>query len=126
MLRLFEKKKCAATLADYYKSGDLNGDYSTSVSYASIVFSAAAPPPRKEAPIGLDRDEQKLLLELARATLRVLSCRTAGSRRGRGSALRRQPRLAGEPGRVRHPEEKRRTARLHRQHRRRASPSTAA
>ena len=41
MIRLFEKKNFSSTLADYYKSGDLNGDYSTSVSYASLVFTAA-------------------------------------------------------------------------------------
>ncbi|MCJ7524724.1 MAG: AmmeMemoRadiSam system protein B [Candidatus Aminicenantes bacterium] len=67
LIRLFEKKNFRSSLADYYKSGDLNGDYSSSVSYASLVFSTAdnaAPDP-----IGLKRTEQKLLLELARSTL---------------------------------------------------------
>lgn len=71
MLLLLEKEECTASLADYYRSGDLNGDYSTSVSYASIVFSAGtAAADDKEAPSGLDRDERKMLLALARATLR--------------------------------------------------------
>ncbi len=67
MIRLFEKRKLRSTLADYYKSGDLTGDYSTSVSYASLLFTAddgAA-----NDPIGLERGEQKMLLELARSTL---------------------------------------------------------
>ena len=49
--------------------------------------------------------------------------RDAGDRRQR---TRRPPPAEGEPGRVRHPAERGRSARLHRQHRRRASPSTAA
>ncbi len=68
LLRLVEKRNLRCDLADYYKSGDLNGDYSTSVSYASLVFSAGANAPKD--PIGLSAAEQKLLLELARATLR--------------------------------------------------------
>lgn len=67
MIRLFEKKNFRSSLADYSKSGDLNGDYSTSVSYASLVFSAADNAAKD--PIGLNRAEQKLLLELARTTL---------------------------------------------------------
>ncbi|HUU05246.1 MAG TPA: AmmeMemoRadiSam system protein B [Patescibacteria group bacterium] len=67
MIRLFEKKNFRSSLADYSKSGDRNGDYSTSVSYASLVFSAADHAAKD--PIGLSRAEQKLLLELARATL---------------------------------------------------------
>jgi hypothetical protein len=71
MLRLLEKENCSASLADYYRSGDMNGDYSNSVSYASIVLSAeAGADDGHDAPIGLDRDERKMLLELARATLR--------------------------------------------------------
>ncbi len=68
LLRLVEKKNLRCDLADYYKSGDLNGDYSTSVSYASLVFSAGENVPKD--PIGLSATEQKLLLELARSTLR--------------------------------------------------------
>ena len=67
LIRLFEKKNFHSALADYSKSGDLNGDYSTSVSYASMVFSAADNAAKD--PIGLKRTEQVLLLELARSTL---------------------------------------------------------
>jgi AmmeMemoRadiSam system protein B/AmmeMemoRadiSam system protein A len=67
MIRLFEKQGFRCTLADYSKSGDLNGDYSTSVSYASLVLTA---PGKAESDlISLSRTEQKLLLELARSTL---------------------------------------------------------
>ena len=69
MIRLFEKKNYRATLADYYRSGDLNHDYSTSVSYAAILFRDGEP--GGGAPVGLDRDEQQRLLELARSTLRA-------------------------------------------------------
>jgi AmmeMemoRadiSam system protein B/AmmeMemoRadiSam system protein A len=68
MIRLLEKRNIGCTVTDYYKSGDLNNDYSTSVSYAALVFSAAGGPPGD--PIGLSTLEQKLLLELARSTLR--------------------------------------------------------
>jgi AmmeMemoRadiSam system protein A len=67
MIRLFAKQDVRCTLADYSKSGDLTGDYSTSVSYAALVFTtgqSTAP-----GPIGLGAAEQKLLLELARSTL---------------------------------------------------------
>ena len=67
MIRLFEKKKLSSTLADYYKSGDLTGDYSTSVSYASILFTAGSG--AASDPIGLEPGERKMLLELARSTL---------------------------------------------------------
>ena len=67
MIRLLEKKKLGSTLADYTKSGDLNGDYSTSVSYASLLFTAGGG--AAVDPIGLDPGEQKMLLELARSTL---------------------------------------------------------
>jgi AmmeMemoRadiSam system protein A len=67
MIRLFEKQGFRCTLADYSKSGDLNGDYSTSVSYASLVLTA---PGKAESDlISLSRTEQKLLLDLARSTL---------------------------------------------------------
>lgn len=69
MIRLFAKRNLRCTLADYYKSGDLNGDYSTSVSYASLVLSAADQAAKD--PIGLNLAEQQLLLELARSTLQA-------------------------------------------------------
>jgi AmmeMemoRadiSam system protein B/AmmeMemoRadiSam system protein A len=67
MIRLFEKQNISCALTDYYKSGDLNNNYSTSVSYASLVFILADKSPNN--PIGLSQTEQKLLLELARSTL---------------------------------------------------------
>lgn len=68
MVRLFEKKGYRARLADYYKSGDLSGDYSTSVSYASLLFTDGDAP--ADAPAGLERSEKKMLLALARSILR--------------------------------------------------------
>jgi AmmeMemoRadiSam system protein B/AmmeMemoRadiSam system protein A len=68
MMRMFENKGYRAELADYYRSGDLNGDFSTSVSYASILFSEDDAP--AAAAGGLAMNEKKLLLELARRTLR--------------------------------------------------------
>jgi AmmeMemoRadiSam system protein B/AmmeMemoRadiSam system protein A len=68
MIRLFEKKNYASSLVDYSKSGDLNGDYSTSVSYASLLFSESAAD--TQDPIGLEGSEKKMLLELARSTLK--------------------------------------------------------
>jgi AmmeMemoRadiSam system protein B/AmmeMemoRadiSam system protein A len=67
MIRLFEKRNISCALTDYYKSGDLNNDYSSCVSYASLVFTKADKSPND--PIGLSQAEQKLLLELARSTL---------------------------------------------------------
>lgn len=67
LIRLLEKQGVQARLADYYRSGDLNGDYSTSVSYGSILFFSGSAAPGSDR---LDRNEQKLLLELARSTLR--------------------------------------------------------
>jgi hypothetical protein len=67
LIRLLEKQRVQARLADYFRSGDLTGDYSTSVSYASILFVAG---PAADVSGRLERDEQALLLELARSTLR--------------------------------------------------------
>ena len=68
MITLFAGKGVGVSLVDYSKSGDLNGDYTTSVSYASLLFSAKENPPA--GPIGLSPAEQRLLLELARSSLR--------------------------------------------------------
>ena len=67
MIKLLEKQNSSCTLTDYYKSGDLNNDYSTSVSYASLVFTTTDS--TANDPIGLSQEEQKLMLELARSTL---------------------------------------------------------
>ncbi len=68
LIRLFEKQGCRTSLAAYYRSGDLSGDYSTSVSYASLLFTGTAA--AAEVSDSLDRSEQRLLLELARSVLR--------------------------------------------------------
>ncbi len=52
------------TLLKYYRSGDLNQDWTNSVSYVSIAFTRSAP--AKDA---LTVDEQQTLLRLARDTL---------------------------------------------------------
>jgi len=94
LIRLFEKKGYRAALADYYRSGDLNGDYSTSVSYASLLFSEEAAIRDAAA---LDRGERKTLLELARSTLRDrLQGRQAPA--GLESRLSGHPRLMRESG----------------------------
>lgn len=67
MITLFAGKDIRVSLADYSKSGDLNNDYTTSVSYASLLFNAAGQP--LSGPIGLKRMEQKLLLDMARSSL---------------------------------------------------------
>lgn len=65
LIRLLPRSGVEAKLADYYRSGDLTGDFTTSVSYASILFTA------RTADAGaLNRQERKLLLELARSVLR--------------------------------------------------------
>jgi AmmeMemoRadiSam system protein A len=69
LIRLFAAEKCRVLLSDYYKSGDLTGDYANSVSYASLVLSSNAG--SAGDPIGLDPAEQKLLLNLARKTLQA-------------------------------------------------------
>jgi hypothetical protein len=69
LIRLFAAQPVRCTLADYRKSGDLNNDYETSVSYASLIFSVTDRPAGD--PIGLNAMEQKLLLALARSSLRA-------------------------------------------------------
>ncbi len=92
LVRLLQKSGAQARLADYYRSGDLNGDFSTSVSYASIVFTA-----RAAFPAALDRQERKMLLELARSTLRD---RFQGRQAPAGleAMFAAHPRLLGESG----------------------------
>jgi AmmeMemoRadiSam system protein B/AmmeMemoRadiSam system protein A len=69
LITLFANQRLKCSLADYYKSGDLNGDYSTSVSYASLLLCEAVAGKAAAEPIGLERAEKKMLLELARSTL---------------------------------------------------------
>jgi hypothetical protein len=88
LIHLFAKKKYSAALADYYRSGDLNGDYSTSVSYAALLFSESNP---LLSPTGLGREEQLALLQLARTTLRDRFL-------GRTEPSDLEVRYAGRPG----------------------------
>ena len=66
MITLFAGKGISVSLADYSKSGDLNDDYTISVSYAALIFSALG---KAADPIGLSAPEQDLLLKLARSSL---------------------------------------------------------
>lgn len=68
LIKLLEKKDPDCSLIDYRKSGDLNNDYSSCVSYASLVFSASGKSANDQ--IGLNAKEQEQLLALARSTLR--------------------------------------------------------
>jgi AmmeMemoRadiSam system protein B/AmmeMemoRadiSam system protein A len=92
LIRLFEKRGSDCRLVDYYKSGDLTNDYSTSVSYASLLLCAGGAGKDAAEPIGLDRAEKKMLLELARSTLEghFLNKPAAGDEEDRFSA---HPRL---------------------------------
>ena len=64
-------EKTKGTLVSYYTSGDLLGDYASSVSYATIAFSA--PPDKSDTQVSsegdLDKNEKETLLKLARRTL---------------------------------------------------------
>jgi hypothetical protein len=67
MILMLAGREVACSLADYARSGDRDNDYSTSVSYASLVWrNKAARPPASPT---LDASEQKMLLDLARSTL---------------------------------------------------------
>jgi len=71
MALLSARGDCRVQLCDYYKSGDLNNDYSTSVSYASLLFTRSAIAAAVPAAQGftLSRDEKKTLLKIARDSL---------------------------------------------------------
>lgn len=66
---------CKGELVSYYTSGDVTGDFRSSVSYATVLFYKKV---YKKALTGgeevdglkLNADEKKMLLDLARATLR--------------------------------------------------------
>lgn len=92
LVRLLEKSGARARLAGYCRSGDLTGDYAASVSYASVVFTAKA-----AEPAALGRQERKLLLELARSTLRD-RFRGRPAPAGLETRLAAHPRLLGESG----------------------------
>lgn len=68
LISIFADGKHGAVLMDYRKSGDRNGDYSHSVSYASIVVHEGGKK-KMEPSLSLDKKEQKILLKIARDTL---------------------------------------------------------
>lgn len=77
MIEIFADGKHTGTLADYRKSGDMNNDYSHSVSYASIIISEGSGKTEDKTggeknmnsfPV-LNKNERKALLSIARDTL---------------------------------------------------------
>jgi len=79
-------EKAKGTLVDYYTSGDANGDYRQSVSYAGIVFTAEGqwgPPPKRDADaegaakpaadVDITAAGQRRLLDIARKTLEAVT-----------------------------------------------------
>lgn len=87
LIRLLEKRGWRSELADYYRSGDVSGDYTTSVSYASLLFTEAAAV--NDATL-LTPGEQRQLLELARSVLRDRF-------QGRPASARMEERFFGQP-----------------------------
>ncbi|MCP5106425.1 MAG: AmmeMemoRadiSam system protein B, partial [bacterium] len=71
MVEIFAGRGYSARLVDYCKSGDRNNDYSTSVSYASILVTKGTNKKgtNKKIMNSLNQQEQKVLLTLARKTL---------------------------------------------------------
>lgn len=71
LLRALPDRPLEVRTADYYRSGDLTGDFDSSVSYATIAFfpaeTGAAP-----GPAHLDAAERHYLLDLARRTIRAI------------------------------------------------------
>lgn len=75
MIAIFDDNAHTGSLVDYNKSGDMNNDYSHSVSYASIIISKDNKEKKTggekamNSPSGLNKKEQKELLRIARDTL---------------------------------------------------------
>lgn len=79
MMNIFADKTHTGSLVDYYKSGDMNNDYSHSVSYASIIISKdnggkkmggkKNMNPSSGLSGGLNKKEQMELMRIARDTL---------------------------------------------------------
>jgi len=85
MMHLFPSGSYQARLVDYRKSGDLNRDYTLSVSYAAIAVLEGSGTVR-----GLSAAERSTLLKLARATLKhYLRTGTDFEWRGRADELTR-------------------------------------
>jgi len=64
-----KKEDINASLINYYTSGDLVGDYTNSVSYATIVFYKEKKEIKSEFP-PLTKEEKKSLLKLARESIK--------------------------------------------------------
>jgi AmmeMemoRadiSam system protein B/AmmeMemoRadiSam system protein A len=79
LIKIFTDNKHTGMLMDYCKSGDRNNDYSHSVSYASVVIckrgkeggkkNVKPPTAATLTTLKLSKDEQKVLLSIARDTL---------------------------------------------------------
>ena len=91
LMNIFAERGAKCTLIDYYTSGSLSGDYSTSVSYVSIIVNAPDGPavdtsknqtslepekapapvenPKETASSGLTADERRTLITIARESL---------------------------------------------------------
>lgn len=74
MMKILSPGKHIGKMMSYYRSGDFNGDYSLSVSYASIIVSekmktGEAAAGKKEGIMKLTAAEKTLLIRLARETL---------------------------------------------------------
>jgi MEMO1 family protein len=73
LLQAARGRHLAPRLIEYYRSGDMMGDFSNSVSYAGIAFFPPRPDSESEAPMSeLSAAEQDDLLRLARQTITAL------------------------------------------------------
>jgi AmmeMemoRadiSam system protein B/AmmeMemoRadiSam system protein A len=68
LIETFSDKRYQSILTDYYKSGDMNNNYSHSVSYASFIIVEGGNTPMKN-PTNLTQQEREELLLIARKTL---------------------------------------------------------
>ena len=62
-------RESKGTLARFYTSGDVLGDYSSSVSYLSFVFTQGEPNAQKEKTMMINEKSQAALLSIARQTV---------------------------------------------------------
>ena len=70
ILLLALPKQSAGTLARFYTSAELSGDFSMSVSYLSVVFTdPGIPRAQEEQTMSISEDGQKMLLAIARQTI---------------------------------------------------------
>ncbi len=67
LINLLKDKDCKTTVTDYYRSADMNNDYSFSVSYASIIFYENMQSPGK---IVLSIKDKNILLAISRYVIK--------------------------------------------------------